>query len=189
MFSKRIAADTSNRDFGDPAGDAYFQLKDMYLPYACEACKNTTHGCHSASTFDCNNPESNGNLVVRKVQVEVNLPFVEYELCNVKPDSCDYSCRTLDGTIPLGVGSQPVCAGGGVKKPYVCYKNKCYPYGRGYENQTSCEATCGKTAPSLLEQSLSQLELERDSLMAAPQCTMAYGIPSAAKGSQLWDFW
>lgn len=104
--------DTADKDFGDPAGDAYFQLKDMYLPVACPACKTSQQGCRSSSTFDCDNPESSGNLVVRHVEVEVQLPYSGYSLCNVGNSSCTYECQTLDRTTPTGVGKQAVCGGG-----------------------------------------------------------------------------
>jgi hypothetical protein len=213
--------DTSNKDFGDPAGDAYFQLKDMYLPYACVACKTSRSGCKGSATFDCNNPESSGNLVVRKVEVEVKLPYGEYSLCNVQPGGCTYDCRTLDRKTPTGVGMQKVCGGGG---GYVCYKEQCYPSSQGTENQTQCEETCGKTPsgskyacfakkcyPSLHGKE-NQTECEKTCgktggaepfesfefppeqsnppfLGSSPSCIMASAIPSAASGSQKWDFW
>ena len=87
-------------------------LKDVYLPVACAACKKSAYGCRGASTFDCNNPESNGNLVVRKVSVDVLLPYSIYTLCNVKSNtSCAYECDALGRQQPTGVGNQAVCGG------------------------------------------------------------------------------
>ena len=100
--------DVADKNFGDPAGDAYFQIKDMYLPFACAACKKSLRGCHATtSTFDCDNPESAGKLVVRQVEVEVRLPFGAYNLCNTH-GGCRYQCV---GIPSIGVGKERVCGG------------------------------------------------------------------------------
>ena len=125
VLQEDCRGNVSNNDVGDPAGDAYFNLKDMYLGVACPACNSSREGCRGASTFDCTNPESTGNLVVRKITVEVLLPYGTYELCNAqKPpgDVCDYSCRALEEDDDKqawpptpqptpGVGNQAVCGG------------------------------------------------------------------------------
>lgn len=105
--------DVSNKNVGDPAGDAYFLLKDMYLPIACPKCQKSVEGCRGASTFDCNNPESNGDLVVREISIEVQEPFGTYKLCNEEGNgsSCDYRCDALTRTPVPGVGIQKVCGG------------------------------------------------------------------------------
>lgn len=50
-----------------------------------------------AASFDCSNPESSGNLVFRKVEVEVfGSPDPEgYKLCNDEDGKCGYECRTF----------------------------------------------------------------------------------------------
>lgn len=106
--------DVKDKNLGDPAGDAYFNIKDMYLPVACPVCKKQSGGCWEPSVFDCDNPESNGNLVVRQVSVEVLMPFGTYNLCNeINDTDCGYTCAPLPGTKnPIrGVGVQPVCGG------------------------------------------------------------------------------
>ena len=105
--------DVAEKNVGDPAGDIYFGLKDMYLGVACPACNATREGCKGASVFDCNNPESSGNLVVRQIEVDVLLPYGSYELCNDAPGvgSCSYSCRSYDPSPTSGVGNQAVCGG------------------------------------------------------------------------------
>lgn len=101
----------ANNDVGDPSGDIYFTLKDMYLGVACASCKGSRFGCRGASTFDCNNPESTGALVVRKISIEVKQPYGTYTLCNVGNGSCDYSCKAMTRTPTPGVGQQYVCGG------------------------------------------------------------------------------
>ena len=65
-------ADVADKDVGDPAGDAFFNVKDKYLPVACAACAADPAKCRlDPASFDCKNPESTGNLVVRKLEVEV----------------------------------------------------------------------------------------------------------------------
>ena len=109
VLSEDCRHNVTNKDMGDPAGDAYFNLKDVYLPLACPSCKASSRGCRTPSTFDCNNPESNGNLVVRKVSVEV-LQYGTYNLCNVE-DTCTYKCKTFSRHPKPGVGKQAVCGG------------------------------------------------------------------------------
>ena len=107
----------SNNDVGNEAGDMYFNIKDKYLPVACKHCKQNPRGCRGSSTFDCSNPESAGNLVVRKLSVEVFGDFSEaYKLCDVWPgynkSGCDYECYDLHhGVFSPGVGSEKVCGG------------------------------------------------------------------------------
>jgi len=105
----------SNNDVGNPHGDMYFNIKDKYLPVACAACALDGSCRHSASTFDCDNPESSGNLVVRKIEVEVNGAFDDngYELCDVWPGSsaCQYTCFSPHGRQHDGVGREAVCGG------------------------------------------------------------------------------
>lgn len=104
----------SNNDVGNVPGDMYFNVKDKYLPVACADCMNDPRGCKGASTFDCTNPESMGNLVVRKLEVEIKGDFgTDYQLCDVwdhtKP--CDYSCFSHHGGVGSGVGREAVCGG------------------------------------------------------------------------------
>lgn len=92
----------------------YFNIKDKYLPIACPACEKSLAGCRGASTFDCTNPESTGNLVVRKIQVEVLGDFsTGYQLCDVWQGNppCHYSCFSRHHQPPKGVGREKVCGG------------------------------------------------------------------------------
>ena len=103
-------ASVGNNDLGNPAGDAFFNIKDRMLPVACAACTAAGTCHHDPATFDCDNPESSGDLVVRKLTVEVSsLDDEHYELCNVKPNTCDYSCDVYHP--PSGVGRTAVCGG------------------------------------------------------------------------------
>jgi len=104
-----------NNDVGNPRGDMYFNIKDKYLPLACEACKTDPRGCqHDPSTFDCTNPESSGDLVVRKLQMEIQrFSDVDYKLCDVWPGSppCAYTCFGQSKLPTRGVGRELVCGG------------------------------------------------------------------------------
>jgi hypothetical protein len=111
VLEETCRTDVADKDLGDPAGDAFFNVKDKYLPYACSACKAQGTCHHHSSTFDCDNPESSGNLVVRKVEVEVKrLDWKNYELCNVKEGTCSYKCQSMQHhLLDVGVGATPVC--------------------------------------------------------------------------------
>ena len=93
----------------------YFNIKDKYLPVACPVCMKSPHGCRGASTFDCTNPESTGNLVVRKIEVQINAAFDDggYQLCDVWPGNpqCNYTCFSMHHSAPAGVGREKVCGG------------------------------------------------------------------------------
>jgi len=105
--------DLADKDLGDEAGDAFFMLKDVYLPVACPVCEKLPHGCQTSSTFDCGNKESQGNRVVRKIEVEVEQTRGTYMLCNEEDsnDECKYECFALIRDPVPGVGDQPICAG------------------------------------------------------------------------------
>ena len=64
-------ANVTNKNVGNVPGDAYFMLKDKYLPLACAQCKNDPFCKRDPASFDCSNPESVGKLVVRQITVEV----------------------------------------------------------------------------------------------------------------------
>lgn len=104
-----------NNDVGNAPGDIYFNTKDKYLPIACFDCKKKgPRGCYSPATFDCTNPESTGNLVVRKLEVEVYGDFGDdYQLCDVWPGSaaCQYKCYDPGHSTKQGVGREAVCGG------------------------------------------------------------------------------
>jgi len=89
-------------------------LVDSYLPVACPVCEKLPHGCQTPSTFDCGNKESQGNRVVRKIEVEVEQTRGTYMLCNEEDsnDECKYECFALIRDPVPGVGNQPICAGG-----------------------------------------------------------------------------
>lgn len=93
----------------------FFDLKDKYLPVACPACQASMGGCRGASTFDCNNVESTGDLVVRQLKVEVFGSFGNgYKLCDVWPKypACDYECFSpRHSHLTPGVGMEAVCGG------------------------------------------------------------------------------
>ena len=94
-------------------GDAYFLVKDKYLPVACAECAQSPNGCrHDSATFDCTNPESGGNLVVRKIELEVKAnDTMAYALCNDVEGKCGYECQRFSHTTPVGIGQEKVCAG------------------------------------------------------------------------------
>jgi len=104
-----------NNDVGNPRGDMYFNLKDKYLPVACEACLSDPQSCqHNPATFDCTNPESSGNLVVRKIAIEVTgYDDDDYKLCDVWPGNkpCEYTCFGHSKLPTKAVGREPVCGG------------------------------------------------------------------------------
>lgn len=96
-------------------GDLYFSLKDKYLPVACAGCDAHPQLCQlSPARFDCNNPESVGDLVVRVVEVEVRM-LGTYAYCDVWPGhaACSYACfRGAPGSSAphrRGVGVERVC--------------------------------------------------------------------------------
>jgi len=98
VLSDDCRHDIANKNMGDIPGDAFFMLKDKYLSYACpKYCKSglaKTFCRKNLNLFDCTNPESSGNLVVRKIEIEVLDDFGSYNLCNVLggQDSCKYLC-------------------------------------------------------------------------------------------------
>jgi hypothetical protein len=110
-------ANVSNNDVGNPHGDMYFNLKDKYLPVACAWCNEQSdpRKCmRNPATFDCTNPESTGNLVVRQISVEVNGFGNNYKLCDVWPGNpaCQYTCFGHKHITPTpGVGKEDVCTG------------------------------------------------------------------------------
>jgi hypothetical protein len=65
------------------------------LPVACAECAANPKACrHDPASFDCNNPESNGNLVVRKIELEVlALDDQAYNFCNDDDKKCGYKCE------------------------------------------------------------------------------------------------
>jgi len=151
----------SNNDVGNVPGDMYFNIKDKYLPVACVDClKVGPQGCRSPSTFDCTNVESTGNLVVRKLEVEVYGDFdgEAYNLCDVWPHSaaCEYSCFSPHMSHrATGVGREAVCGGE-------------QAVGDGEAAVVGGEATVGGAWPSR-------------------QCTMA---PEPSTGhTDAWDYW
>jgi hypothetical protein len=99
VLSDDCRFDVANKNVGDIPGDAMFMLKDKYLSYACpKYCKaglrkflcGKTVG--SINLFDCANPESVGNLVTRKIELEVWDEFGTYKLCNELGSQCKYTC-------------------------------------------------------------------------------------------------
>ena len=104
----------SNNDVGNPHGDMYFNVKDKYLPVACLECGSKQECMRNPSTFDCSNPESSGNLVVRQITVDVTGFSDDYQLCDQWPGNpkCYYSCFHHHGVKPApGVGREQVCGG------------------------------------------------------------------------------
>mmetsp|Transcript_114977 Transcript_114977/g.365337 ORF Transcript_114977/g.365337 Transcript_114977/m.365337 type:complete len:363 (-) Transcript_114977:335-1423(-) len=65
-------------DTGDVEGDLFFYLDEFLLPLECA---NASKGM---SGFDCNNPERvDPNLVVSKVELEVDSRWTTYSACNL----------------------------------------------------------------------------------------------------------
>jgi len=115
VLQEDCRAGVDNNDVANVAGDLYFHAKDKYLPLACAGCKAHPLSCQTAARFDCHNPESTGNLVVRQLEVEV-LKLGTYQLCDVWRGvlaSCNYTCfsPSLDPDAH-GVGAERVCGGG-----------------------------------------------------------------------------
>lgn len=68
-----------NMDTGDVAGDLYFYLDQFLLPLECANASGDFR-----SEFDCDNPERvDPDLVVSKVDVEVDDRFTMYSACNI----------------------------------------------------------------------------------------------------------
>lgn len=69
-----------NMDTGDALGDLYFYLGQFLLPLECANKSN-----HSSGSFDCNNPERVGDLVVTEVDVEFreDVNYTVYSGCNL----------------------------------------------------------------------------------------------------------
>jgi len=116
VLSEGCRHDVADKNLGDAPGDLFFMLKDKYLPYAClKYCKGAIGSaiCRSdQNLFDCTNPESQGNLVVRKIEIEVWNQFGGYNLCNVLggQDSCKYLC--VGPGVSGKVGQEDVKQGG-----------------------------------------------------------------------------
>jgi hypothetical protein len=68
-----------NMDTGDARGDLYFYLGEFLLPIECS---NATK--EQRSHFDCSNPERvDPNLVVTKVEMEIDSRTTTYSACNL----------------------------------------------------------------------------------------------------------
>jgi len=68
-----------NMDTGDAAGDLYFYLGEFLLPLEC-ANASKEFRAH----FDCDNPERvDPNLVVTKVDMQIDYRFTNYSACNL----------------------------------------------------------------------------------------------------------
>jgi len=68
-----------NMDTGDAAGDLFFYLGQFLLPLECE-----NQSKQGRSHFDCDNPErKDPNLVVTKVEMEVDSRLTSYSACNL----------------------------------------------------------------------------------------------------------
>jgi len=70
-----------NMDTGDALGDLYFYLGEFLLPLECNSSTSTKE---SRAHFDCDNPERFGSdLVVTRVQMQVDSSFTQYSACNL----------------------------------------------------------------------------------------------------------
>lgn len=65
-----------NMDTGDEQGDLNFYLAQFLLPIECI---NPT----SRAKFDCDNPERFGDIVVTKVDMEIDNRYTKYSACNL----------------------------------------------------------------------------------------------------------
>lgn len=138
-------------DTGDAEGDLNFYLDQFLLPIECaEENKNF------AAEFDCNNPERSGDLVVTKVEMEIDSRLTNYSACNycdtgidaISHQPCEigkYNCvcqshhygqkATCD---PLRVGVEPPPIQHFQKKTCsVALDDKC---GAVQDNATACGA-------------------------------------------------
>jgi len=124
-------------DMADRNGDMFFDMRSKALALECQPPINP-HSAH-----DCSNPEVVGNdLVITKLQLDVQLPLGNYGRCNI----CDTKNATT-GTCSDSHGDENCTCGA-----YVC---NCNPYGGGkaacgpavgYENVTAHFASrgCGR---------------------------------------------
>ena len=94
----------TNMDTADAAGDVYFGLSQLLLPYMCG-------GQHEHMSLWCNNRKwlSGGQawMVYRKFTIEAKKPFGDYSPCNPDPTTGVFSCDRYGG-------------GGGPSWPKVC---------------------------------------------------------------------
>lgn len=83
----------ANQNFGTPAGDAYFMLKNVMLPYVCTKCEGSRCRYLSPAYFDCSDKEVHAaERVVRKVEVTFSGNYSRYALCNAQKDAGDDAC-------------------------------------------------------------------------------------------------
>lgn len=73
-----------NMDTGDAEGDLNFYLGEFLLPLEC-----ADPNAGFSGGFDCDNAERTGDLVVTKVEMEVDARFTNYSLCNFCEDGID----------------------------------------------------------------------------------------------------
>lgn len=79
-----------NMDTGDARGDLYFYLGEFLLPLECA---NAT--AHTRAQFDCDNPERvDKNLVVTKVNLQVDSRLTSYSACNLCNGKDPFTGRT-----------------------------------------------------------------------------------------------
>jgi hypothetical protein len=116
-----VGAVPINMDTGDAIGDLYFYLQQFLLPVECASGSNV-----GRAKFDCDNPERvDPNLVVTKVDFQIDARFTSYSACNLcngtdpfsgKPcQKGSYSCgclarRTGGKCDPTRVGVEDVKA-------------------------------------------------------------------------------
>jgi hypothetical protein len=95
----------ANMDSADAAGDVYFGLSQLLLPFACANNQGNSLWCANRKWL------SGGNawMVYRSFQVDVRLPIGEYARCNPDPQTGEFQCSSSGGgggsALPPSCGS------------------------------------------------------------------------------------
>jgi hypothetical protein len=130
-----------NMDTADLEGDAFFDLRSVTQPLECA---DTSHSKYTPT--DCTNPEVIANdLVITKLELEVDKRFGNYAMCNV----CINGSASISGHCNSTQEGGYVCSchGGGGTPEYACSKlfKKCFPSYAGTMNESTCEESCHRS--------------------------------------------
>jgi hypothetical protein len=92
----------ANMDSADAAGDVYFGLSQLLLPFACAHGQGNSLWCANRKWL------SGGTswMVYRSFNVDVRLPFGEYARCNPDQQTGEFRCSSSSGG---GSGLPPSC--------------------------------------------------------------------------------
>ena len=134
-----------NMNTASQAGDAFFDMRSVVLPYECSSNS-------SRKGSDCTNPEVTAtDLVITKLVLTVDKTYGKYGFCNVCVNGSagiSGSCEGQDGQYVCSCSHHGGGGGGGYKCDTFFGKKVCLPdfSGKSHLNQSACAATCRKTS-------------------------------------------